>query len=373
MPGAVGGSEVYARSLLRETARLEPGLEMVVYCGREAVDSLRAEPFGARSEFHVSPAPSQNKPARVAAELTWLPWRARRDRLELLHSMGTTSPPLCPVPSVVTVLDVIYHHYPETFARMAQLGLRLVVPAGARRASKVVAISEAGKREVSATLGIDPGRIEAIHLGFGFGGEEAQATPEGELRARHGLSDAPLMLTVSSALRHKNLDRLLKAFARLEGTEARLVVVGHAGRDQHALRAHATTLGLGERVIFTGWVADADLEGFYAAANVFVYPTLMEGFGMPVLEAMRREVPVACSNVSALPEVAGDAAEYFDPYDVESIAAALRRLLEGPERRAELVARGREQWRRFTWEDTARKTLAVYREVLGPAPVASPR
>jgi len=372
VPGAVGGSEVYARSLLREIARLMPELEMVVYCGREAVDSLRAEPFGTRCEFHVSPAPSAIKPARVAAELTWLPWRARRDRLELLHSLGTTSPPWCPVPSVVTVLDVIYHHFPETFSRAAQLGLRLVVPAGARRADRVVAISKAGKREVSATLGIDPDRIEAVHLGFGFGAAEAQATPEERLRERHGLGAAPLVLTVSSSLRHKNLDRLLHAFARLGGAGARLVVAGHAGRDQEALRRRAAELGLADRVVFTGWVSDADLEGFYAAAQAFVYPTLMEGFGLPVLEAMRRAVPVACSNVSALPEIAGDAAEYFDPYDVESIAAALRRLLESPERRAALVARGSDQWQRFTWDATARKTLALYREVLGGHEPAAP-
>jgi glycosyltransferase involved in cell wall biosynthesis len=360
----VGGSEIVARNLLREIARLEPDLEMVVYCGREAVDSLDAEPFAARCEFVVSPAPSKNKPARVAAELTWLPWRARRDRVELLHSLGTTSPPWCPVPSVVTVLDVIYHHFPETFPRAAQLGLRLVVPAGAKRAQRVLAISEAGKRETAETLGIDPGRITAIHLGFGFGGEQPQVTAEAELRDRYGLGDAPFVLTVSSALRHKNLDRLLQAFARLGGTDARLVVVGHAGRDQEALRERAGALGIGDRVVFTGWVEDPDLEGFYAAADVFVYPTLMEGFGMPVLEAMRREVPVACSNLSALPEIAGDAAEFFDPYDVESIAAALRTVLESPERRAELVGRGREQCRRFSWEETARQTLAVYREVL---------
>jgi glycosyltransferase involved in cell wall biosynthesis len=361
----VGGSEIVARSLLREIARLEPELELVVYCGREAVQPLRAEPFGERTELVVSPVPSRVKPARLAAELTWLPWRARRDRLDLLHSLGTTAPPFCPVPSVVTVLDVIYHHYPETFPRAAQLGLRLVVPAGARRADRVVAISEAGKREVAQTLKLDPGRIEAVHLGFGFDGEESAATPAPELRERYGLGDAPLVLTVSSALRHKNLDRLLQAFAALEGNGARLVVVGHAGRDQEALRARAAELGLAGRVVFTGWVEETELEGLYAAADVFVYPSLMEGFGLPVLEAMRREVPVACSNVSALPEVAGDAAEYFDPYDVDSIAAALRRLLESPERRTELVALGREQCRRFTWEDTARRTLAVYREVLG--------
>jgi alpha-1,3-rhamnosyl/mannosyltransferase len=124
---------------------------------------------------------------------------------------------------------------------------------------------------------------------------------------------------------------------------------------------------VGDRVLFTGWVDDADLEGFYAAATAFVYPSLMEGFGMPVLEAMRRGVPVACSDVSALPEVAGDAAELFDPRDPAAIAAALRTLLSDPQRRDELVRRGHERHPLFTWERAARETQAVYESVLARA------
>jgi glycosyltransferase involved in cell wall biosynthesis len=363
VPGAVGGSEIYARSLLREIRRLEPDLEMVVYCGREAIDSLRSEPLGDGVELVVSPVPSRSKPARVAAELTWLPWRARRDGLQLLHSLGSTSPPLSSVPSIVTVHDVIYHHFPDTFPLASRLGLRLIVPAGARRAARVISISNSARQELISTLHLDPQSVTVVMNGFGMDGGALPAPPDA-LRERYDLEDGPLVLTVSSSLRHKNLGRLLEAFARLEADEARLVVVGHAGLDQGALRERAGALGIGERVVFTGWVDDSALEGFYAAASVFAYPTLMEGFGMPVLEAMRREVPVACSNLSALPEIAGDAAEYFDPYDVASIAGALRRLLESPDRRAELVGLGREQSRRFTWDDTARRTLDVYREVL---------
>jgi alpha-1,3-rhamnosyl/mannosyltransferase len=343
--------------------RLAPECELVVYCGPEAVDSLRAESWAATARFVVSPVRSRVKPLRVAAELTWLPARVRRDGVQLLHSLGTTAPPLCPVPSVVSVLDVIYHHFPETFPPASRIGLRIVVPAGARRADRVIAISEAGKREVASTLGLDPTRIDAVHLGFGMGAEGAEVTPAEELRRTHGLEGRELVLTVSSSLRHKNLARLLEAFALLEG-DATLVVVGHAGLDQGALRERAAQLGLGDRVVFTGWVDDADLEGFYATATAFVYPTLMEGFGMPVLEAMRRGVPVACSNLSALPEVAGDAAELFDPRDPAAIAAAIQTLLSDPGRRAELIRRGHERYPQFTWERAAQETLAVYRSVL---------
>jgi glycosyltransferase involved in cell wall biosynthesis len=340
-------------------------MELVAYVAPEAVESLRREPWSQGVRFVVSPVRSRVKPLRVAAEMTWLPARLRRDGVDLLHSLGTTTPIFCPVSSVVSVLDVIYHHFPETFPFASRLGLRAVVPAGARRADRVIAISHAGKRDIVETLGIDPGKIDVVHLGFGMK-ESARATPSAEVRERYGVDGRPLVLTVSSALRHKNLDRLLVAFAQVARDRPEmLVLVGHGGLDQDALRARAAELGIGGRVAFTGWIEDADLEGLYATADVFVYTSLMEGFGMPVLEAMRRGVPVACSDVSALAEVAGDAAELFDPYDVDAIAAAVRRLLEHPEHSAELVARGHARCLQFTWERAADETLESYARALG--------
>jgi glycosyltransferase involved in cell wall biosynthesis len=171
-------------------------------------------------------------------------------------------------------------------------------------------------------------------------------------------------LTISAGLGHKNLPRLLEAFAQLPG-DTLLVVAGLSGLEGGELERRAAAAGLGERVRFTGWLPLADLEGFYALARVFVYPTLLEGFGLPLLEAMRREVPVACSDIPVLREVAGDeAAEFFDPYSPDAIAAALRRLLADDPRRRELVAAGRARWPQFTWERTARETLAVYDRAL---------
>lgn len=365
VPGEVGGSEIYARYLLSALRDVAPGLELVVYAGPEAVEVLAEEPWAKGAELVAAPVRSRAKPLRVAAELTWLPLRARRDRIDLLHSLGTTSPAVCPVPAVVTVLDLIYHHYPETFPRASRLGLRLVIPAGARRADRVIAISEAAKRDLVETLRLDPAKIDVVYLGAGQGGG-VEPAPERELRERFELGEARLVLTVSAALRHKNLDRLVEAFALVaRQQDARLVVVGHAGLDQHSLRERAAAAGVAERVRFTGWIDDRDLEGLYAAASVFAYPSLIEGFGMPVLEAMRRGVPVACSNVSALPEVAGNAAELFDPHDPAAIAAAIGRLLADDARREELIARGRRRVPEFTWERAARGTLESYRRALG--------
>jgi glycosyltransferase involved in cell wall biosynthesis len=356
---------VYARNLLGAIRRARPGLELVAYVGREALDSLSSEPWADRTRFVVSPAPSGTKPLRVAAELTWLPARTRRDRVDLLHSLGTTSPIFCPVPSVVSVLDVIYHHFPETFPAASRLGLRLVVPAGARRARRVIAISRAGKNDLVETLRLEPDRIDVVHLGF-MKPPAAEPAPEDELRARYRLGSGQIVLSVAAALRHKNLARLVEAFATAaEGRDASLVIVGHAGLDKDQLRRQAEKLGIGARVHFTGWIDDPELEGLYRSASAFVYPSLMEGFGMPVLEAMYRGVPVACSNVSAMPEVAGDAAELFDPYDANAIAAAIARLLTDPARREELVARGQERWKAFSWERVAAETLDVYDRALG--------
>jgi len=312
----------------------------------------------------VSRVPSRSKPRRIAAEMTWLPARLRRDRVDLLHSMGTTTPPFCPVPSVVSILDLIYHHFPETFPRPARLGLELLVPLGGRRADRVIAISEAGKRDLVETLRLPPEKIDVVHLGFGIS-DTAEPTPAAELRERFRLGGRVVM-TVAPALRHKNLGRLIGAFARLaaDDPDVTLAIVGHAGLERDALVARAQQLGIGERVVFTGWVSDAELEGLYRLASVFAYPSLMEGFGIPILEAMQRGVPVAAANATSLPEVAGDAADLFDPLDEKAIAAVVGRLLTDEQRRAELVRRGAARAASFTWEKSARELLRVYERAL---------
>jgi glycosyltransferase involved in cell wall biosynthesis len=364
VPGEVGGSETAARRSLEALRAADPALEAVLYVGPEARDSIVSEDWAHGWRVVTAPVPSRSKPKRIAAEMTWLPARLRRDGVDLLHSMGTTTPPFAPVRSVVSVLDLIYHHYPETFPRPARMGLELLVPLGARRADRVVAISEAGKRDLVQTLRLPESKIDVVHLGFGIAATPDPAPAE-QLRERFGLRGR-VVLTVSPALRHKNLRRLVDAFALLaaDDPDLTLVIVGHAGLEADSLRSHVDVAGLSGRVVFTGWISDAELEGLYRLASVFAYPSLMEGFGIPVLEAMRRDLPVACSNLTSLPEVAGDAAEYFDPHDVQAIAAAIGRVLSDDELRAELARRGRGRAAEFTWENSARGLLEVYRRAL---------
>jgi len=162
------------------------------------------------------------------------------------------------------------------------------------------------------------------------------------------------VLSVSARRGHKNLERLVDAMLRLE-VPARLVLPGYPSERDAALAARG-----GDRVRILGWVSGADLEGLYAASACLAFPSLAEGFGLPVLEAMRRGLPVACADATSLPEVAGDAALLFDPTDVDAIAAAIERLLTDDELRADLVQRGHAQAAEFSWERTARATLAAY-------------
>jgi glycosyltransferase involved in cell wall biosynthesis len=363
VPGQVGGTEIYARRLIDALGRAHPEAAFTAFCGREAAPVLRRTGWPANVRVQELPVDCAVKPLRIAAELSLLPAFAARAGVGLLHSMGTTTPLHGGPVRVVTVHDLIYDRYPGAFPWPARYGLKAVVPLGARRAHRVQADSQAGKDEIVERLGVPADRIDVVHLGLGMKQVEG-FTDAGTLRSRWRLADGPVLVSVAAALPHKNLDGLLRAFAALQRPEAMLVLVGHAGRDTDRLRALAGQLGVDERVRFTGWVSDEDLEGVYRLARAFVYPSMHEGFGMPVLEAMARGVPVACADATSLPEVAGDAAVLFDPRSTGAMADAMRALLDDTDRAAALVQRGRARAARFGWERTAEAAWLSYGRAL---------
>jgi glycosyltransferase involved in cell wall biosynthesis len=353
VPGETGGSEVYARNLVPKLAEQRTDLELVAFVNREAADlelgDVRVVPVDVSG---------RGRARRVLAEQRRLPRLVGEHGIQLLHSLGTSAPSRPRAVSVVTILDVIYARHPEAHTRLRRAGMRLLVPRAARGADRVLTLSEAAAAEISEELGIPRERIDVAYLG---GKPPGPATPEAELRERLALGEAPILLSVSARRPHKNLPRLLAAFARLRADPAPLLVLpGYPTSFEGELEAQARRLGITDRVRFLGWVPDEDLEGLYAAATCFAFPSLAEGFGLPVLEAMQRGVPVACSRASSLPEVAGDAARYFDPLDEGDIASALSDLLGDADLRAELARAGRERARLFSWERTARETVASY-------------
>jgi glycosyltransferase involved in cell wall biosynthesis len=192
-----------------------------------------------------------------------------------------------------------------------------------------------------------------------------EALSEQETRQRYALGERRVLLSLSAKRPHKNLAALIDALATIP-TERRplLVLPGYPTAYEAALRSRAQQANVADDVRFLGWVSNAEIEGLWGIAEAFVFPSLYEGFGLPVLEAMARGVPVACSNASSLPEVAGEGALLFDPHDRDAIAQALARLLEDRALRERLTALGHERVREFTWERTARLTLASYAAAL---------
>ena len=357
VPGETGGSEIYARRLVEGLLDVDPGLEPTLFVSREAA----GEQWPDRVEVVSLKVPARSRVARVAAEQTLLPAAVARSRVELLHNLFTTAPVVPTVPQVTTIHDLIYKRFPEAHAGLLSYGMRVLVPLAARRSRRIIAVSQATKTDVVRFLGVAAERIDVTYEGPGLAAP-IDATPEHELRERFGLGEAPIVLTVSAKRPHKNLERLFEAFARVD-TDAVLVVPGYETPFERELRRRAAALAA-SRVRFTGWVDDASLEALYRAAVCLVFPSLAEGFGLPVLEALARGVPVACSNTSSIPEIAGEAALYFDPVDTAAIARAMERLLGDESLRERLSGAGRLRAGRFSWQATAERTVETYRRAL---------
>jgi glycosyltransferase involved in cell wall biosynthesis len=275
---------------------------------------------------------------------------------------------------VTTVHDLLYMMVPEAHFGVRGLGMRVLVPAAARRSDRVIAISKSTRDDVVERLHVPAERIDIVPQGIGVSAA-ADPPPEAELRERLGLGDRRVLLSVSTKRAHKNLRRLLDGHARIPAPDRPLLVLpGYPTPYEQELHEHARVLGTEGDVLFLGWLDPAELEGLYGAAECFVFTSQYEGFGMTVLEAMARGVPVACSRASAIPEVAGDAALLFDPESVEEIAVAIRSLLGNAQLRDRLAEAGRRRAAEFSWERTARGTLDTYRRALaGRSPSAPER
>jgi glycosyltransferase involved in cell wall biosynthesis len=244
------------------------------------------------------------------------------------------------------------------------LGMRALVRLAVARSDRVIVDSQSTGDDVVRLLGVSPDEIDVVPLGIGTTATEV-AMAEEQLRRDLSLGDRQVVLSVSAKRPHKNLLRLIDAVAALpEGRRPVLVLPGYPTWHEDELRARAAERGVAEDVRFLGWVDASTLEGLYAAASCFVFPSLYEGFGLPVLEAMARRAPVACSNTSSLPEVAGDAALLFDPEDPDAITTAIGRLLDDGALADELRERGRRQVERFSWRRSAEATIASYRRAL---------
>jgi glycosyltransferase involved in cell wall biosynthesis len=364
VPGETGGMEVVARELIPELlARAPAGTRFTAFVNREAA-AAGDGPWGQLIPAVTVPVNARNRVQWVAGEQALLPALALRSGVDVMHSLASTAPAWGPYRRVVTVHDLIYARFPEAHAGIRDKGMRVLVPLGVRRAHRVTADSKSTRRDLIELLRVRPERIDVVPLGLGAV-QRAQALSEAHTRARFELGARAVLLSLSAKRPHKNLTALIGALARIP-SERRpvLVLPGYPTAHERELRQRALTAGVDDDVRFPGWASDEEIEGLWALAAAFVFPSLYEGFGLPVLEAMARGVPVACSNASSLPEVAGEAALLFDPRDERAIAASVERLLGDPAEAARLRAAGLQRVRAFTWERTAELTLESYRRAL---------
>lgn len=357
-PGATGGMETYARELITELVASFPEHRVTAFINRDA--AAAGGPWRELVETVVVPVRVTNRLEWVRGEQQLLPPLAERAGVEVLHSLASTAPIWGRFRRVVTIHDLNYRHVPQAHPGLRALGMRVLVPLAARRSDRVIVDAASTARELQEMLRVSAAKIDVVPLGV-RPPDRAPILPAPELRRRLRAGERPIVLSVSAKLPHKNLIRLLGSLTRFAADDRPLLVLpGYPTAHEEELREQVTRLGLSDDVRLLGWVSAEELEGLYAAASCFVFPSLAEGFGLPVLEAMIRGLPVACSGRGALAEVAGDAALLFDPESEPAIASAIQRLLADPETGERLRTAGLEQAQRFTWSATAAGTLASY-------------
>ncbi len=345
------GTENYSLQVICSLVKAAPEHHYRLYLRDVAPEGML--PQGERVE-HVLV-----RPQRLWTHLG-LSWEVLRRPPDVLFVPAHVVPAWHPPRTVVTVHDLGYRFFPRQHTLRARLYLDLSTRFSCRAACRVIADSEATAQDLRREYGVPQGKIVVAYPGLDPKLSRAGAEAQSSVRQRYHLA-RPFVLYVGTIQPRKNLARLVEAFARLPGELAGydLVLAGKTGWLAEGIHRRVEELRLGERVLFPGYVPEEDLAALLSAAECFVMPSLYEGFGLPLLEAMACGTPVICSSAGSLPEAAGDAALQFAPEDVDALRAALARLLGNPELRQDLAARGYRQAARFSWERCARRILAV--------------
>ena len=360
--GEVGGSESYLTRVLAGVAEQPPGFDYRLFV-LPAFAAAHPD-LAARFPLDVAPVTGNRRSLRVAAEATWLANRARRAGVDVMHHGGGTVPPGPRRRTVLTIHDLQYLTYPEFFSSTKRRYLDAVMPRSARRTDVVVTPSTFVKETVVEHLGFPAERIQVVPIPAEL--HPPAPAPADEVRARYGLGERPFFLYPAITYPHKNHLVLVEAMSAVvdRHPEAALVLTAGSAGAESALEAEIFRRNLAGHVRRTGRVGAADLERLYLDATALVMPSRYEGFGAPVVEAMQRGCPVVAADVTALPEIVGDAGILIDPGDAAAWADAMCLLLDDEQARADLAARGRDRVRAFAADRAAAALEDAYRRAL---------
>ncbi len=359
------GNETYVRNLLNCFATLDRKADFVTYLSRDTA-------FGeVPARFHKRLV-AVNPFVRLGFDL---PRRLRQDRPDVLH-VQYTAPLFCRTPLVVSVHDVSFLEHPEYFTSFRSNQLRYTVQRTVKAAARVLTPSEFSKRSILKAYGLDEDKVVVLPNGVCSSFRPlARETAQRWVQSALDLA-VPFVLSVGDLQPRKNHLGLIRAFEQLVRAHPQLthhlVIAGKESWHASEIRDAAKKSGMADRIHFTGFVSEEDLLRLYGACDLFVYPSFYEGFGLPILEAMACGRAVACSNTSAMPEVADSAALLFDPHSDHEMMLAMRDLLLNPELRLRMERLGSQRAAMFSWESNAAKTLDLYYEVAGQAKASTP-
>ena len=351
-PAGSGGPETYLRGLAPALRAAQPDARLTVATTRSGAEALRRDGWGAWAAVRALPCEEGQRGRRQVAEQLLLPALAHHVKADVVHSLASVAPIRVPgVAHVITLHDVTFFRM-KTFNAVTTWGMQQVVARAARHADGLIAVTAAARDEIVEELGLDRARFTVVHHGAARP-QPVEPAPEAAVRARYGLEGRGVVLCVASKRPHKNQELLVRAVPLL-GDDVSVVLAGHPEPYDAELRALAAALGVEARVVFADYVPDPELEALWRMADVAAFPTRAEGFGMPVLEALSRGVPVACSDLPVLREVSGGLARFFGPDDPRGAADAIRAAIGAP------AGDGPAWAARFTWERAAAGTWEAY-------------
>jgi glycosyltransferase involved in cell wall biosynthesis len=362
LPGKVGGTETYAAGLLKGLAEISAKDDFVVFMNRESANW----PIPNLPNFSrvVCPVKAHSRLQRYLYEQIRLPRLLSKYNIDIVHSLGYVSPLFAPCSSIVTVHDLNFFALKHTMSYRKRIFLRFFSLQSIRRSNHVITISRFSKNEICKKTKLDQSRITVTHLAPQKKSHSAALINDwAELKTNYGISK-PYVIAIGGGTPHKNIPRLIMAFASIKDKFPHSLVL--MGRLPGNVNLSAEYMGkeLKDRIFTTGYVPEEHVLPLLGNADLFVFPSLYEGFGLPVIEAQQAGVAVICSVAGPLPEVAGDGALYFDPISVEDIAHKLQYCLRDSNLRLQLVSKGRENLCRFSWAKTALSTMQVYRRVV---------